>query len=73
MRIESSEPDIETPQIVGYCACCEENVEAVERDFGFDYEYWGCKGYHVDLRMVCPACGEEVGPAQRDDEYESED
>lgn len=73
MHIELGEPDLDEPQTVGYCAHCEGNVYAVKHDAGLGYEYGSDRGYHVVLCDVCPTCGEEVGPAQRDDEYENED
>lgn len=45
----------------GWCWNCSCNVTSARADFGIGrYEYWGCKGVHVDWRDVCPTCGENV-------------
>jgi uncharacterized Zn finger protein (UPF0148 family) len=51
-----------------YCPTCKTEVTPVKMDFGIGhYEYWGCGGFHRDVRIVCPECETEVeNPVEED-------
>jgi hypothetical protein len=63
-------PD-DPPAPRGFCKYCETNVDTMKRDIGIGgYEYWGCKGNHVQLVDVCVECGEETDDERIEEEEE---
>jgi hypothetical protein len=58
----------------GYCAGCHEWVTGTLVDYGIgDYEYWGCRGTHVDLEWVSPCCEEELLNKLPEEENDDDD
>jgi hypothetical protein len=71
---EPDHADIDDDTHYGYCPACKCNVRAASVDFGIgSYEYWGCRGVHVDIREVCPDCEGDLLDAEPEEEIDLDD